>query len=229
MMALDGAISRLNVYSVTNSRSKSTMALVWFILAMVLYPEVQAKVQQEIDAITGSNRLPTYADRSKLPYLERVLLEVLRWRPAVPLGVPHTCNEENEYRGYRVPKGAVVATTREEKIHHKAEEFNPDRFLDPTVPHPLVFGWGLRICPGKHFFREMFFLEAAQILAVFNLQKSKDENGQVVEPDTRITVDSGVPYVLAIVIGSGTSTKYPDNLAVLSNSRSKLAHVQANT
>ncbi|CAE6477754.1 unnamed protein product [Rhizoctonia solani] len=175
----------------------STMTLVWFVLATVLHPEVQAKVQQEIDTAIGSNRLPTFSDRPNLPYLERVLLEVLRWRPGIPLGAPHISNGEDEYRGYRIPKGAIVigniwATTREEKIYHNPE-FNPDRFLDPKVPHPLVFGWGSRICPGKHFFREMFFIEAAQILAVFKLQKLKDEKGQVVEPETRVTADSGVP------------------------------------
>ncbi|QRW26103.1 cytochrome P450 family protein [Rhizoctonia solani] len=202
-----------NLGTMMSGSETSTMTLVWFVLAMVLHPEVQAKVQQEIDTAVGSNRLPTFSDRPNLPYLERVLLEVLRWRPGIPLGAPHTSNEEDEYRGYRIPKGAIVigniwATTREEKMYHNPEEFNPDRFLDPKVPHPLVFGWGSRICPGKHFFREMFFIEAAQILAVFKLQKLKDEKGQVVEPETRVTADSGVPYVLTVVVDEGTSAKY---------------------
>jgi cytochrome P450 len=55
-------------------------------LAMVLHPRVQAKAQQEIDAVVGSERLPNFADRASLPYLEAVLREILRWRPVTPMG-----------------------------------------------------------------------------------------------------------------------------------------------
>lgn len=53
---------------------------------MALYPEVQAKAQQEIDTVVGSERLPTVEDRQNLPYIERILMEVLRWQPSTPLG-----------------------------------------------------------------------------------------------------------------------------------------------
>ncbi|CAE6435078.1 unnamed protein product [Rhizoctonia solani] len=175
----------------------STVTLVWFVLAMALYPEVQAKAQQEIDAVVGSNRLPTFSDRPNLPYIERLLLEVLRWQPSTPLGAPHICTEDNEYRGYQIPKGAIVlgniwATTRQEEIYHDAEIFNPDRFLDPEVPQPLAFGWGLRICPGQHFFREMFFIEVASILATFNIEKFKGVDGQGVELAKKAEISSGL-------------------------------------
>jgi len=39
-----------------------------FILAMIQFPEVQRKAQMEIDAIVGSDRLPSFADRVSLPY-----------------------------------------------------------------------------------------------------------------------------------------------------------------
>ncbi|KAH7337396.1 cytochrome P450 [Rhizoctonia solani] len=175
----------------------STLTLVWFVLAMALYPEVQTKAQQEIDAVVGSNRLPTFSDRPKLPYIERLLLEVLRWQPGIPLGAPHVCTEDNEYRGYLIPKGAIVlgniwATTRQENTYPDAENFNPERFLDPKVPQPLAFGWGLRICPGQHFFREMFFIEVALILATFNIEKFKDGDGKVVEPMQKADTNSGI-------------------------------------
>ena len=55
---------------------------------MVLYPDVQARAQAEIDAVIGQGlqRLPHWEDRSSLPYVEAVVKETLRWHPAVPLG-----------------------------------------------------------------------------------------------------------------------------------------------
>jgi cytochrome P450 len=57
-----------------------------FFLAMLLFPEALKKAQEEIDAVVGSDRLPTMEDRPRLPYIERLILEVQRWRPTVPNG-----------------------------------------------------------------------------------------------------------------------------------------------
>lgn len=57
-----------------------------FMLAMVLYPDVQKRAREEVDRVTGGERLPTVEDRNELVYVEAVLKEVLRWRVAVPLG-----------------------------------------------------------------------------------------------------------------------------------------------
>lgn len=53
---------------------------------MTVYPEVQKRAQQEIDSVIGHDRLPTLADRDRLPYLRALCTEVLRWMPAAPLG-----------------------------------------------------------------------------------------------------------------------------------------------
>ena len=57
-----------------------------FILAMVLYPDVQRRAQAEIDLVIGRDQLPTFEDRASLPYIDAVLRETLRWEPVVPLG-----------------------------------------------------------------------------------------------------------------------------------------------
>jgi cytochrome P450 len=57
-----------------------------FFVAMLIHPDVQKKVQDEIDAVTGRERLPTFEDRPKLPYINAICKELLRWRPVVPLG-----------------------------------------------------------------------------------------------------------------------------------------------
>ena len=55
-------------------------------LAMVLFPEVQKKAQAELDAIIGSERLPTLSDRRSLPYMEALLKEIHRWHAVSRLG-----------------------------------------------------------------------------------------------------------------------------------------------
>jgi len=72
-----------------NLKIQSSSTLHAFILAMVLYPEVQAKAQAEIDTVVGLTRLPDFDDRPSLPYIEAILREMLRWNPTLPLGMYH--------------------------------------------------------------------------------------------------------------------------------------------
>jgi cytochrome P450 len=69
------------------------------------------------------------------------------------------------------------------EIYPDPEEFKPERFLnedgsfrnDPTLS--LAFGFGKRICPGRHFVDDTIFIVASSVLSVFNVTKAKDENG----------------------------------------------------
>ena len=57
---------------------------------MVLFPEVQAKAQAELDAVVGTERLPCFNDRDSLPYINAICKEVLRWHSITPLGTIST-------------------------------------------------------------------------------------------------------------------------------------------
>jgi hypothetical protein len=57
-----------------------------FILLMILHPEVQRKGHEEITRVCDSNQLPSYDDADSLPYVTAIVLEVLRWTVAAPLG-----------------------------------------------------------------------------------------------------------------------------------------------
>ena len=65
---------------------QTSSALMVFVLAMVLYPDVQRRAQAEIELVIGRDQLPTFEDRASLPYIDAVLRETLRWEPVVPLG-----------------------------------------------------------------------------------------------------------------------------------------------
>ncbi|KAG2129201.1 cytochrome P450 [Suillus bovinus] len=56
-------------------------------LAMTLFPDVQKKAQAEIDAVVGTDRLPSFADRESLPYIEALVKKSLRWNVFVPIGM----------------------------------------------------------------------------------------------------------------------------------------------
>ena len=56
-----------------------------FYMLMILNPDVQQKAQAEIDVVVGKDRLPTIADRPHLPYVRRLITEVYRWSPPIPL------------------------------------------------------------------------------------------------------------------------------------------------
>ncbi|KAJ1301280.1 hypothetical protein OPQ81_003685 [Rhizoctonia solani] len=167
----------------------SVSALVTFVLAMVRFPDFQVKAQQEIDAVTGGNRLPTLKDRPALPYVQRLISEVLRWQPVSPIGVPHVVAREDRYRGYRIPKGAIVfgnlwAMSRDERVYPDPEAFDPDRYLDGAVPVLPAFGWGSRLCPGIYLADSALFINISSILAAFNISGSSNPDGTRVIPST---------------------------------------------
>ena len=63
---------------------KTTAALGAFILAMIRFPEVQKRAQAELDAVLGNGRLPTFDDKTRLPYISAILYETLRWHNIIP-------------------------------------------------------------------------------------------------------------------------------------------------
>lgn len=56
---------------------------------MTCYPEAQKKAQEELDRVVGTDRLPIFADRDDLPYVEALVTEIFRWNPVAPLGTDH--------------------------------------------------------------------------------------------------------------------------------------------
>jgi cytochrome P450 len=78
---------------------------------MALFPLMQARGQAEVDKYLShmpDTRLPQISDRPFMPYVEALMLEILRWNPSVPLGLPHVAKKDDVYRGYHIRKGTVV-------------------------------------------------------------------------------------------------------------------------
>ncbi|KAJ7032490.1 cytochrome P450 [Mycena alexandri] len=164
-----------------------------FFFAMAVHPDAQKKAQSEIDSVVGTRRLPEFEDRPSLPFVEALFREIMRWRPALPLGVSHATTTEDIYEGYYIPKGATVisniwAMTRDESIYPEPDRFNPDRFFtaegglndDDTI---LTFGFGRRICPGRHTAEATVWSTIVSVLATFDIAKAKDADGNEIDID----------------------------------------------
>ncbi|KAF5372636.1 hypothetical protein D9758_005285 [Tetrapyrgos nigripes] len=124
-----------NMYS--GGSDASAITLEWFILAMLAYPEVQQKCQEELDSVVGRSRMPRFSDQEVLPYIRATAREVMRWRTIAPLGAPHQSTEDDFYEGYYIPKNTIImpniwAMNRDKDIYGPdAEIFRPERHLDP--------------------------------------------------------------------------------------------------
>ncbi|GKT97061.1 cytochrome P450 oxidoreductase [Colletotrichum tofieldiae] len=86
----------------------------------MVYPEVQQKAQAEVDRVVGQERLPNIHDLEKLPYIEAVAKELMRWHPIGPMGLPHSSTEDDIFEGYFIPKGAMVFPNIWSVLHIKA-------------------------------------------------------------------------------------------------------------
>ncbi|KAI0767311.1 CyP450 monooxygenase [Fomes fomentarius] len=174
-------------------------------LAMSLYPNVLKKAQVELDAVVGPSRLPDWDDQESLPYVNAVIKESLRWLNVFPLGLPHCTIADDEFRGYFIQAGTIVlpntwACMHDADIYEDPETYCPERFLrdgklDPTVRDPAAyaFGYGRRICPGRHYADAALFINIASALHVFDITPPLDDDGRPVKIEPRMS-DGIVTY-----------------------------------
>ncbi|KAF9645118.1 cytochrome P450 [Thelephora ganbajun] len=185
--------SAMTIYSAGADTTVS--AIYTFFLAMTLYPEAQKKAQEEIFRVVGEDRLPTFADRDSLPYVGALVKEVLRWNPVGPLALPHRVTSDDVYEGYYIPKDSLVLVNvwkfvHDPEVYSNPFEFNPSRFLGlkpERDPREICFGFGRRVCPGSASAQALLYITAVMSLAVFDISKKVDGNGNVIEPIVRYT------------------------------------------
>ncbi|KAI6006539.1 cytochrome P450 [Pisolithus orientalis] len=159
-------------------------------LVMILYPDVQDKVHEELDAVVGRGTLPTFADRPRLPYLQAVLYEVMRWSPPSPLGLPHVTTASDTYEGYYIPKEpGDRAMAMKDQGYGDPERFDPTRHLtsdgqlspQARQNNSMFFGFGKRVCPGRFFAEHSHWAAAAVMLSALKFGKAKDSSGKYID------------------------------------------------
>ncbi|GAB6030771.1 hypothetical protein CHUAL_007620 [Chamberlinius hualienensis] len=151
--------------------------LLFSLLYMTLNPEIQEKVQNEIDSVIGRERQPSYNDRFNMPYTEAVILEVHRIVSLVPLSVPHRNVKDVVIGDYVIPQNAIIipnlyAVHHDPNIWGDPETFRPERFLGPdgkliNTEYVLPFSVGKRACVGEPLARMELFLYFVSLLQQF--------------------------------------------------------------
>ncbi|KAK7101305.1 cytochrome P450 2J1-like [Littorina saxatilis] len=161
---------------VAGTETTST-AIRWTLLFFLHYPKVQDKCFQEISDVIGSGRAPSMQDRPKLQYLEATIMEVLRRADIVPTAVPHGLAHDVMFRGYVIPKDAIVlpyldSVLNDPEVWGDPDNFRPERFMGPdgkvTKPEEFIpFGIGRRVCLGESLARMELFLYLATLIQRF--------------------------------------------------------------
>ncbi|KAK7052980.1 hypothetical protein VNI00_004301 [Paramarasmius palmivorus] len=193
----------------------TTVAIAAFMFAMLVSPEAQRRAQEEVDRV-APGRLPTFEDEQFMPYVTAVVWESLRLKNVGPIGVPHYSDAEDVYNGYRIPKGSIVisniwAILHDENLYPEPFEFKLERYFKPgkdyefdeTVRPPTfaAFGFGRRICPGRHMAYASLWIAVASILKTFDIVKAVDEQGIEIEPVYKLqSTFVGMPFPFECVI-----------------------------
>ncbi|KAG6820576.1 hypothetical protein H0H93_014803 [Arthromyces matolae] len=166
---------KINAANMIGAGAETTWStLSFFFLAMILHPEYQRRAQQEIDSVIGPGRLPEFSDRESLPYLECILQETFR--------------------------GMAL----DENVYTNPQTFNPSRYLPSPEGNsePYLnaqFGFGRRICPGRHLADANLWIAMVSILATFDISKAIGTDGKEITPK--------VGFISGITSSSGYTTR----------------------
>ncbi|XP_069754430.1 cytochrome P450 2U1 isoform X2 [Narcine bancroftii] len=132
--------------------------LLWAILLMASYPEIQEQVHREIRDVIGESRSPSFKDRHRMPFTEATIMEIQRMTTVVPLAIPHMASE--------------TVVHRDPSMWEQPDEFNPSRFLDADgniIKNEafMPFGIGKRICMGEQMAKMELFIIFSSLLQSF--------------------------------------------------------------
>ncbi|KAM4704890.1 cytochrome P450 2F2-like [Rhinophrynus dorsalis] len=170
----------------------TTSSSLQFCIAVIShFPDIQAKVQQEIDDVTGSLRPPGITDRAQLPYTNAVIHELQRHLDLAPVGLHHAITEDTEFRGFILPKGTIVTAFLSSVLFDPTqwetpEQFNPGHFLDEKGQFRakqafMVFSAGKRVCLGENLARTELFLFFCSLLQKFTFRPANGSQQQDIQ------------------------------------------------
>ncbi|XP_054840013.1 cytochrome P450 2C31-like isoform X2 [Eublepharis macularius] len=192
----------------------ATNTLLWALVLMANHPDIQEKVQKEIDDVLGSSQSFSYQDRKKLPYTSAVIHEIQRFKYILLFGIPRQCAKDVNIMGFLIPKGTIVipdlrSVLFDSKLWETPREFNPNNFLDKEGKFVekeefLPFGAGGRICLGEQLAKMEVFIFFLSLLRSFTFKPPQGVKKINEDPVLRI-VTSPHNYKVYVVPRSSRS------------------------
>uniref|UniRef100_A0A3B5LRN0 Cytochrome P450, family 2, subfamily P, polypeptide 6 n=1 Tax=Xiphophorus couchianus TaxID=32473 RepID=A0A3B5LRN0_9TELE len=185
----------------------TTTTLHWGLLYMIYYPDIQERVQAEIDAVIGPSRQPSMTDRDNMPYTNAVIHEIQRMGNIIPLNVPRIASKDTTLDKYSIPKGTLILAPLHSVLHDESmwetpHSFNPEHFLDQDGKFRkreafMPFSAGKRVCLGEQLARMELFLFFTSLLQRFKFSPLAGEQPSL---ECRMAaVRSPKPYRLCAV------------------------------
>ncbi|KAG7155291.1 Cytochrome P450 2L1-like 8 [Homarus americanus] len=188
----------------------TTQTLRWAIMYLAKYPDIQTRVQRQIDDVVPRGTLPSLQDKPKLPYLVAVIQEVNRVVSLSPLGVTHFAAADTQLAGYTIPKGTVVIANlemchKDPTYWEKPDEFYPEHFLDsegklkPRKENYLPFSIGTRACPGEPLARMELYLFLSALLQNFTFSAPEGEDIDLQKDPSNVLINFPKPNKVVII------------------------------
>ncbi|KAF8378571.1 hypothetical protein HHK36_029916 [Tetracentron sinense] len=192
-------------------RGTDTVAILleWILARMVLHPDIQSKVQSEIDTVVGFSRPVLDSDLPNLHYLQSLVKESLRMHPPGPLLSWARLAIHDVHIGKNfIPAGTTAmvnmwAISHDEKVWFEPNEFKPERFMNQDMSimgsdlRLAPFGSGRRVCPGKALGLATVQLWLAQLLQRFKWVPS--DNGVDLSECLKLSLEMKNPLVCCVV------------------------------
>ncbi len=156
----------------------------WMMYYCTQYPEVQKKLQAEVDAVLGKEDILEDHNRAReLRYLDALAQETMRFKPVAPVnGV--TALQDMTLNQVFIPKDtSLLLISRpggfKESAYPDAYAFKPGRWLDPDFRkqdrYNIPFGSGPRLCPGRGLAMMEIYATMAMIARNFDLSLAPQE------------------------------------------------------
>ncbi|NWZ46656.1 CP2AC protein, partial [Haliaeetus albicilla] len=171
----------MSVFDLFGARTVTTSnVLVFFLLILAKYPHIQAKVQEEIDAVVGTGCAPRSEDKLRMPYTNAVIHKLQRFCRTHMENFPWMTAQDIVFRGHTIPKGTTVipvfySVHTDPTQRENPKEVNPGHFLDEKGKFRkresfLAFSAGKWMCPGEALARIELFLFLTTLLQSFTFQ-----------------------------------------------------------
>ncbi|GAB6026257.1 cytochrome P450 3201B1 [Chamberlinius hualienensis] len=181
----------------------------WGMLYLIVFPEVQKKVQEELDREIGRERLPSLDDMPRLPYLDAFIMETHRYASISRLSLAHCPTKTTKVLGYTIPKGTpcfqcIYGVHRDPKIWKDPFAFRPERFIDENneakwPQYLMPYSIGPRACIGEQVAQMELQLIFGCLLHTFNFSAPPGKPTPTLEPEIAL-VQRPRPYSLLIQI-----------------------------
>ncbi|KAM3912261.1 cytochrome P450 2G1-like [Leptodactylus fuscus] len=186
-----------------------TTTLRFALIILLKYPDIEAKLHDEIDEVIGRDRVPHFEDRIQMHYTQAFIHEVQRFGDISPMNVPRMVTRDVQFRGYQIPKGTEIypllcTVHRDKKYFSSPWKFNPNHFLDESGRFMkndalMAFSAGKRMCLGENFVRMELFIFLTTILQNFELTSQTEFTESDIAPKMLGFLNAPIDYELSFV------------------------------